>query len=106
MGQRSELFDLVCRNYFVALQLDDRERAPVVGWRAHPSWVFRPRREALTGDTAAVERRYLIERGLAEAKMRQTQAGTLPFRLHDDIEAAAAAVVAAAQALERGGAAK
>lgn len=97
LGHRSELFALVMSNYFVAQRLDDREPPPVVGWIAHPSWVLRPRTVPLVGFTPEqLERRQRIEMGLAEARMRQVQAGVLTVDDGAEIEAEAAAVDARA----------
>ena len=97
LGHRSELFDLVTRNYFIAQRLDDREPPPVVGWMAHPSWVFRPRTVPLVGYTfEMLERRKQIEMGLAEARMRQVQAGVLTVDDGAEIESLAAAIDARA----------
>lgn len=76
VGHRSELWALVNRYYFVAERFDDREPPPMVGWIAHPSWVYRPRAVPLTGATdAELEARLRIEMGLAESRMRVRQAG-------------------------------
>jgi len=93
IGRRSELFALLERNYFIARRLDDRERPPVVGWIAHPSWVFFPRKQPLgpIGD-AALERRMRLEMGVAEARMRQVQAGLPPGDEDDVVEEQAAAL--------------
>jgi len=93
IGHRSELFALVERNYFVGRRLDDRERPPVIGWIAHPSWVMFPRKHPLgeVGD-AALDKRLKIEMGLAEARMRQVQAGVTPEGDELDIEDQAAAL--------------
>ena len=97
LGHRSELFDLVTRNYFIAQRLDDREPPPVVGWIAHPSWVFRPRTAPLAGYTfEMLERRKQIEMGLAEARMRQVQAGVRVVDDGAEIESLAAAIDARA----------
>ncbi|MGH7271880.1 MAG: glycosyltransferase 87 family protein, partial [Polyangiaceae bacterium] len=86
-GRRSDLFDLVTASYFVAQRLDDRERPPIVGWIAHPSWILRPRRRPLVGQTTlALERRQRIEIGIAEARMRAVQAGARPADAGWDIE--------------------
>ncbi len=53
LGRRSELYELVTRNYFIAQRLDDREPPPVVGWMAHPTWVLRPSNTPLTSITQA-----------------------------------------------------
>lgn len=91
LGHRSELFDLVTRNYFIAQRMDDREPPPVTGWIAHPSWVLRPRTLPLTGYTFdQLERRQTIEMGLAEARMRQVQAGAAVVDDGAEIEALAA----------------
>ncbi|MDB4933469.1 MAG: hypothetical protein JWP87_441 [Labilithrix sp.] len=93
VGKRSEFFDVVTRNYFIAQELDDRERPPLVGWIAHPSWILRPRQTPLTGaTTAALDRRQKIEMGLAEMRMRAVQAGARKADDGDDVEAMAAAI--------------
>ncbi|WP_394848847.1 hypothetical protein LZC95_15505 [Pendulispora brunnea] len=88
LGHRSdELYDLVTSNYFVAQRLDDRASFPVIGWKARPSWILRPRRVPLTGlPIAALERRQRIEIGLAEMRMRTVQAGAGKADDGDDIE--------------------
>lgn len=97
LGHRSELFDLVTRNYFIAQRMDEREPPPVVGWIAHPSWVLRPRTVPLTGFTfERLDRRQRIEMGLAEARMRQVQAGVLKVDDGAEIEALAAEIDARA----------
>ena len=93
IGKRSELFDVVMRNYFIAQQLDDRERPPIVGWIAHPSWVLRPRVRRLIGKTPAqIERRQRIEMGLAEMRMRAVQAGARNVDDGADLETMAAEI--------------
>jgi hypothetical protein len=93
VGHRSELFELVMRNYFVAQRLDDREPPPVVGWMAHPSWILLPRREPLLSQSVEeLERRKTIEMGIAEMRMRTVQAGARPVDFGDEVEAMAAAV--------------
>jgi hypothetical protein len=93
LGKRSELFDIVTRNYFIAQELDDRERPPLVGWIAHPSWILRPRQTPLTGATTAqLDRRQKIEIGLAEMRMRAVQAGAREVDDGDDLEALAASL--------------
>ena len=92
LGKRSELFDIVTRNYFIAQALDDRERPPLVGWTAHPSWVLRPRKTPLTSwKPAQLERRHVIEKGIAEMRMRAVQAGARKVDDGADIETMAAA---------------
>ncbi|HEY8080157.1 MAG TPA: glycosyltransferase family 39 protein [Labilithrix sp.] len=92
LGHRSELFELVTRNYFVAQRLDDREPPPVVGWIAHPSWIFRARKTPLTTMTPEqLDRRLKIEMGLAEMRMRTVQAGARKVDDGDDLESLAAA---------------
>jgi len=85
------LFEALLSRYYVAERWDDADPEPLVGWPAHPSWVLRPRRTPLAGlDVKALARRHAIERGLAEARMREAQAGVaLPA---EDIERAAAAI--------------
>jgi hypothetical protein len=93
VGHRSELFELVTRHYFVAQRMDDREPPPLVGWIAHPSWVLRPRKEPLTLLTPdQLARRQLLERGIAEMRMRAVQAGARQVDDGDDIESLAAAM--------------
>lgn len=93
LGKRSELFDIVVRSYFVAQELDDRERPPLVGWMAHPSWVMRPRTTPLTGlTTAQLERRHRIEIGVADMRMRAVQAGARQVDDGDEVETMAAAI--------------
>lgn len=93
LGKKSELYELVMRNYFVAQRLDDREPPPVVGWIAHPSWVLRPRQAPLDRATSAeVERRQRVEMGLAEMRMRAVQAGVRKVDDGADLEALAAAM--------------
>jgi hypothetical protein len=93
LGHRSELYELVVKNYFVAQRLDDRERPPVVGWIAHPSWVFRPRKTPLTSfQYEALERRLRIETGVAEMRMRAVQAGARDVDDGDEVETLAAAI--------------
>jgi hypothetical protein len=93
LGRRSELFDIVTRSYFIAQQLDDRERPPLVGWFAHPSWVMRPRKTPLTGLTPAqLERRHMIELGIADMRMRAVQAGARTVDDGDEVETMAAAI--------------
>ena len=94
LGRRNEeLRDLVLRNYFIAERFDDRGAWPVIGWKARPSWILRPRREPLERATAEeLERRRLVEMGLAEMRMRVAQAGTGAGKVDDgdDIETLAA----------------
>ena len=91
LGRRSDLFGLVARNYFVAQELDDRVRPPLVGWTAHPSWVLRPRTIPLGGTSPpALERRQILERAIAEMRMRSAQVGARPTDEDDDVEALAA----------------
>lgn len=93
LGKRSELADLVTRSYFIAQELDDRERPPLVGWTAHPSWILRPRQTPLTGMTSAqLDRRRTIEMGIAEMRMRAVQAGARKVDDGDDVETTAAAI--------------
>lgn len=93
LGKRSELFDLVTRSYFIAQELDDRERPPLVGWIAHPSWILRPRKTRLEGlTTAQLERRQRIEIGIAEMRMRAVQAGARKVDDGDDVEGMAAEI--------------
>ena len=93
LGHRSELADLVTRSYFVAQELDDRERPPIVGWIAHPSWILRPRHTPLTGMTREqLDRRRTIEMGIAEMRMRAVQAGARKPDDGDEVEAMAAAI--------------
>ena len=93
VGHRSELFELVMRNYFIAQRLDDREPPPLVGWIAHPSWILLPRREPLLTQTVEeLERRKTIEMGIAEMRMRAVQAGARPVDFGDEVEAMAATV--------------
>jgi hypothetical protein len=76
LGRRSELFDLVLANYYVAERWDDRESDAVVGRRVHPTWVLKPRLHPITGATfEELDRRRLVEAGLAEERMRLAQAG-------------------------------
>lgn len=97
LGRRSDLFDIVVRNYFIAQQLDDRERPPLVGWMAHPSWVMRPRKTPLSGlSPAALERRHRIEMGIADMRMRAVQAGARAVDDGDEVETMAAATDGAA----------
>jgi len=93
LGHRSRLFALLERNYFLGKRLDDRERPPVVGWTAHPTWIFFPRKHPLgpIGDDA-LDRRMRIEMGLAEARMRQVQAGVPPEDGDEVVEDQAAAI--------------
>jgi hypothetical protein len=96
LGKRSELFDIVTRSYFIAQELDDRERPPLVGWFAHPSWILRPRQTPLVGmTTAQLERRQKIEMGIAEMRMRAVQAGARTVDDGEDVEAKAAEIDAA-----------
>jgi hypothetical protein len=93
VGRRSELFELVMRNYFIAQRLDDREPPPLVGWIAHPSWILLPRREPLlTQSIAQLERRKTLEMGIAEMRLREVQAGARPADFGDEVEALAAAI--------------
>ncbi len=93
LGRKSELYELVMRNYFVAQRLDDREPPPVVGWIAHPSWVLRPRKTPLDRATPAeVERRQRVEMGVCEMRMRAVQAGVRKVDDGADIEELAAAL--------------
>ena len=93
LGPRSELFDIVVRSYFVAQQLDDRERPPLVGWFAHPSWVMRPRQTPLTGFTSEqLKKRHLIETGIADMRLRAVQAGARQVDDGDEVETMAAAI--------------
>ena len=102
LGHRSELFELVTVNYAIEQHMDDRERPPVIGWIAHPSWVLRPRRKPLTGFTIAqLERRQRIEMGLADMRMRLAQAGVRAPEGEMRIEDAAAAIDQDGVALER-----
>jgi hypothetical protein len=93
LGHRSELYGLVLRNYFVAQRFDDREPPPVVGWIAHPSWLFRPRKTPLSGFTdAQLARRLTIETGIAEMRMRAVQAGARAVDNGDEVETMAALI--------------
>jgi hypothetical protein len=92
-GRRSEMFALVTTNYFVARRLDERDPRPVVGWRAHPSWILRPRTTPLVDfDTTSLERRQRIEMGIAEERMREVQAGARHADDGLDIEELAEAI--------------
>lgn len=96
-GRRSDLFEHVMRNYFVAVRLDDREPPPVTGWWAHPSWVLRPRTVPLKEATVQeLERRQRIEISVVEMRMRAVQAGVRPFDDGLDVEAVAAELDSAA----------
>jgi hypothetical protein len=76
MGRRSELFDLVLSNYYVAERWDDRESDGIVGRHVHPTWVLKPRARPIVGATfEQLDRRRLVEAGLAEERMRLAQAG-------------------------------
>jgi len=76
MGHRSELFDIVLSNYYVAERWDDRESDGIVGRHVHPTWVLKPRAQPIVGATfEQLDRRRTIEAGLAEERMRQRQAG-------------------------------
>jgi hypothetical protein len=76
LGRRSELFDLVLANYYVAQRWDDRESDAVVGRHVHPTWVLKPRAHPIAGATFEdLDRRRLVEAGLAEERMRLAQAG-------------------------------
>jgi len=93
LGKRSKLFDIVTRNYFIAQELDDRERPPLVGWTAHPSWVLRPRKTPLTSfKPRQLERRHQIEKGIAEMRMRAVQAGARRVDDGDEVETMAASI--------------
>jgi hypothetical protein len=99
LGHRSEHFELVVRNYFIAQRFDDRERRPVVGWIAHPSWVFRPRTTPLdTMTIPELERRLRIETGIAEMRMRAVQAGAAEVDDGAEVELLASKVDTAAPA--------
>lgn len=90
VGHRSELFEHVMRNYFIAERLDDRAPPPVIGW-AHPSWVLIPRKHPLRDATVAdLERRKTIEMGIAEMRMRKVQAGVEKLTFGDEVEELAA----------------
>jgi hypothetical protein len=76
VGRRSELFDLVLANYYVAERWDDRESDACVGRRVHPTWVLKPRVSPILGARfEELDRRRLVEAGLAEQRMRLAQAG-------------------------------
>jgi hypothetical protein len=78
MGRRSELFDLVMANYFVAERWDDREGDATVGRGVHPTWVLKPRTRPIVGATfEELDRRRLVEAGLAEERMHLAQAGVV-----------------------------
>lgn len=92
IGHRSELFELVTRNYYIAQRLDDREPPPLVGWIAHPSWILLPRKTALANFTIEqLERRQRAEMGIAEMHMRLRQAGLEKGPITYDPESEAAA---------------
>ena len=75
-GEGADLRALVAQNYYVAERLDDRDPPPLVGYSARPTWILRPRAAPLSGlDWPTLERRQWVEMGLAEARMRATQAG-------------------------------
>lgn len=93
--RKSELGDLILSNYYVGERLDDREPPPLVGWIAHPSWVFLPRKKPkapLSRDE--LWRRLTVELGLAEARMRQKQAGLKDTGDSSSIESEAEAILA------------
>lgn len=97
LGTRSELYELLLRNYFVAQRLDDREPPPVTGATSHPSWIFRPRQRPLTSFTIPqLERRLTIETGIAEMRMRAVQAGAAKVDDGDVVESMAEAADATA----------
>jgi hypothetical protein len=76
LGRRSELFEIILSNYYVAERWDDREMDAYVGRRVHPSWVLKPRAHPIEGATfKELDRRRLVEVGLAEERMRLAQAG-------------------------------
>ncbi len=97
VGHRSELFDLVVANYYVAERLDDREPPPVVGWIAHPSWILKPRARPLAGMSfEELDAHRRVEMGFAELRMREAQAGAMP-RDEASVEDLAQAVFDAAR---------
>jgi hypothetical protein len=88
-ANRTELFELVARNYFVAERWDDRP--PVVGWFGRPSWVFRPRKRPLpTLPLEQLERLNRLEMALAELHQRAKREGAPVEAQLLDIESAAA----------------
>jgi hypothetical protein len=91
VGHRSELFDLVLANYYVAQRWDDRESDAIVGRHIHPTWVLKPRAHPIVGATfEQLDRRRLVEAGIAEERMRRAQAGVpLPAGAPTTEEAAA-----------------
>jgi hypothetical protein len=92
---KSDIFRLVESNYFLGKRLDDRERPPVIGWIAHPSWIFYPRKAPLVGATEDdLDRRLRVETGLCEARMRQVQAGVVPEGDDATVEDLAASLIA------------
>jgi hypothetical protein len=94
MGRRSELFDLVLANYYVAERWDDREGDAIVGRHVHPTWVLKPRARPIVGATfEELDRRRLVEEGMAEARMRLAQAGVPVPPSTPTTEEAAAAVL-------------
>jgi hypothetical protein len=97
MGRRSELFDLVLSNYYVAERWDDRESDAIVGRHVHPTWVLKPRARPIVGATfEQLDRRRLVEAGLAEERMRLAQAGVpLPAGAPTTEEAAASVLQSA-----------
>jgi len=94
LGRRSELFDLVLSNYYVAERWDDRESDAVLGRRVHPTWVLEPRKRPIAGATfEELDRRRLVEAGLAEERMRRAQAGVPVPASTPPIEQEAAAIL-------------
>jgi hypothetical protein len=94
MGHRSELFDLVLANYYVAERWDDPGADPVAGRPVHPTWVLEPRAHPIAGATfEELDRRRAVEAGLAEERMHLAQAGVPAPANAPTIEEAAAAVL-------------
>jgi hypothetical protein len=94
MGHRSELFDLVLANYYVAEWWGDRTSDAVAGRPVRPTWVLKPRAHPIVGATfGELDRRRVVEAGLAEERARLEQAGVPPQATAPTIEEAATAVL-------------
>ena len=76
---RGKLFTIVLASYYVAERLSAELPDARVGYRTHPRWVLRPRREPIDeADAERVRCRAKTERAIAETAERASREGVEP----------------------------
>jgi hypothetical protein len=76
---RGRLFTIVLASYYVAERLAAELPDARVGYRTHPRWVLRPRRDPIDeSDAERVRCRAKTERAIAETAERATREGVTP----------------------------